>query len=425
MKKILLLGESFSAMEIVQKAKQRGWHTIVTDDAPLAESPVKQAADEYWMISTAETDRLTEKCREENIGAIFAGVSEFNLDRVLLMTQDLGLPCYIDANAWEFARNKRRFKNKCIEKGVPVVPEYPVPDPGDEAAWEKIVYPVVIKPVDGTGNAGVSICYNRNDLEEGLRKVRAIRTDPEFILERYVTGEETWNYYCFAEGVGRYVNSGTVFRQPGYPTFLYSVGTSAAGGIDDYLEQMNPQCLELLTAIGCREGMAWIQCIRDDNGNYYALEMAHRLSAETVGNNIEKVLGFNSVDWMLDTALGCKHTVDMLPKQATRPYSGIACVYFLFADHSGKIEKMSGLEKLDPDLFCVEYARKPGDSVDQYRMMVKLAFFAQSTGHMCEVLQYLNDTIEITDTEGRDLIVHFTDYKAVKERLGGSMRDDR
>lgn len=32
MKKLLMLGAPFSSMEIVQKAKGRGWYTIVTDN---------------------------------------------------------------------------------------------------------------------------------------------------------------------------------------------------------------------------------------------------------------------------------------------------------------------------------------------------------------------------------------------------------
>lgn len=419
MKKILMLGASFSSLEIVQKAKKRGWYTIVTDTAPPAESPVKQAADEYWMIDTADTDILIEKCRREGIDAIFAGVSEFNLDRVKIMTQELGLPCYINENAWEYARNKKLFKKKCIEKGVPVIQEYPVPAPDDETAWAQIKYPVVIKPVDGSGNAGLSICYDRGDLEKGLRKAKATSANPELILEQYVTGEETWNYYYIAEGVVRYIYSGSVFRQPGYPTFLYSFGTSAAEGVDDYLKKMNPQCVELLTDIGCREGVAWIQCIRDKDDNYYALEMAHRISADTAGDLLEKSLGFNPADWMLDTAIGCKHTTDMLPEPITRPYSGATCVYYMFADHAGRIEKMSGFENLEPECYLVETVKKPGEAVDQYRMMAKIVFYTKNAGEMCHMLQYLNDTISILDADGRDLIVRFTDYEAVRKRLGG------
>lgn len=32
---------------------------------------------------------------------------------------------------------------------------------------------------------------------------------------------------------------------------------------------------------------------------------------------------------------------------------------------------------------------------------------------MCQVMRYLNDTVEICDTDGRDLIIRFTDYETV------------
>lgn len=424
MKKLLILGTSFASLEIVRKARQRGWYTIVTDNVPLEDSPVKQAADVYWMISTADTDQLEEKCREEGIGAVFAGVSEFNLDRVLVLTKKLGLPCYIDEGAWKYARNKQLFKAKCIEKGIPVVNEYPIPDPDDDAAWEKIVYPVVIKPVDGSGNLGISICHNRQELEEGLKKARKSTVNPRLILERYITGEETWNYYCIASGTVQYVYSGSAFRQPGYPTFLYLFATGAAAGVDDYLEKMNPQCTELLKEIGCRDGMAWIQCIRDESGNYYTLEMGHRLSADASGDLVKKTMQFDSIEWMLDTAFGVRHTADMLPKPISRPYTGVQCVYYLFADHKGKIEKIAGLDQLDPDVCQTIVIKKPGDVIEQYRLMVRIVFFAHTAREMCEILQYVNRMVSITDTEGKDLLIRFTDYDTVQTKHSGLMRDE-
>lgn len=424
MKKLLMLGTSFASFEIVQKARKRGWYTIVTDNVPPEDSPVKQAADAYWMISTKDVEKLEEKCREEEIGAVFAGVSEFNLDRVLLLTKKLGLPCYIDEGAWKYARNKKLFKTKCIEKGIPVVNEYPVPDADDEGAWEQIVYPVVIKPVDGTGNLGVSICHNRQELEEGLQKARKSSKNPRLILERYITGEETWNYYCIAEGTVKYIYSGSAFRQPGYPTFLYSFATGAADGVDDYLAKMNPKCTELLKEIGCRDGIAWIQCIRDEAGNYYALEMGHRLSADASGDMLKKSMQFDSIEWMLDTAFGVRHSVEMMPSQMPRPYIGAQCVYYLFADHAGKIEKVAGLDQIDPDICRLLAIIKPGDVIERYRVMVRIVFFARTSKEMCDTLQYLNHTIKITDTEGKDLIIRFTDYDTVRTRHCGLMRDE-
>ncbi len=424
MKKLLMLGTSFASMEILTKARQRGWHVIVTDNLPPERSPVKQAADECWMISTADTDHLEEKCRTEGVDAIFSGVSEFNLDRVRILTRDLGLPCYIDEGAWAYARNKRLFKKKCMEKGIPVVPEYPLPAPDDEAAWARIVYPVVVKPVDGSGNAGLSICRNSEELKAAILKARSASTHPEMIIERYITGDETWNMYVIAENTARYLYSGRAYRQPGYPTFLYSFTSTAADGVDDYLACMGTQCAELLREIGCRDGFAWIQCIRDGEGNYYALEMAHRMSAGVSADLLKETLGFNVVDWLLDTALGETHTADMLPQPVERPYTGALCGYLLFADHAGRIETMSGLDKLDSRRFRVESAIRTGDSVDPYRMMGKITFSSRTAEEMCRTLQEVNDAIDIRDTEGRDMIVRFTDLEAVRQGHRGLMRDE-
>lgn len=423
MNKLLILGTSLTSMEIVQAAKRRGWYTIVTDNQPLESSPVKQAADACWYISTADVDLLEQKCREENVNAVFSGVSEFNLDRVNEITRDLGLPCYIDDDAWKIARNKRFFKDKCIEKGIPVVPEYAVPDPHDERSWDSIVYPVVVKPVDGCGNAGISICNNREELLEGLKKARESSENPRLIIERYITGEDSWNYYFIADGHLQYTYSANSFVQPGYPTYLYSFATSVAEGVEEYLETMNPKCLELLEEIGCKEGMAWIQCIRDADGSYYALEMAHRMSADVSGKVLEECLGFNSIDWILDTALGVKHTADMLPQQIERPYIGACCVYFLFASHSGIIERMQGFDTIDPNRYHIETVRRVGDQVSQHKLMAKIAFYARNTEDMRQSLSYLNQTIVITDTDSQNLLLRFTDFETVERRLQGMIRE--
>ena len=123
MEKLLILGTSLVSVEIVQTAKDMGCYTIVTDNLPPELSNAKYEADEYWMISTNDIDQLEQKCREEKINAVFSGVSEFNLDRVIELTDRLGLPCYIDKTAWKYARDKSAFKEKCREFGIPVAEE--------------------------------------------------------------------------------------------------------------------------------------------------------------------------------------------------------------------------------------------------------------------------------------------------------------
>ena len=70
------------------------------------------------------------------------------------------------------------------------------------------------------------------------------------------------------------------------------------------------------------------------------------------------------------------------------------------------------------------YDRDTGDAVQQYRLMVKIVFYVRSAKEMCLILQQLNRTIEITDTDGRDMIVRFNDYETVMQRHKGLMQTE-
>lgn len=65
MRKLLILGSSLGSLEIVRKARDMGCHVIVTDYVPLGRSAAKREADESWDVSTADLDKLEERCRRE------------------------------------------------------------------------------------------------------------------------------------------------------------------------------------------------------------------------------------------------------------------------------------------------------------------------------------------------------------------------
>ena len=419
MKKLLLLGTSLASVEIVETAKEMGCYTIVTDNLDPDHSSAKKVADEYWMISTDELDLLEKKCRDERVNVVFAGISEFNLDRVKELTDRLGLPCYIENAAWKYARDKSAFKGKCREIGIPVVYEYTVSDSPLPEELSVIEYPVVVKPVDGAGNKGLSICKNEEELIAGCRKARKDSDSGNILIERYITGEESWHYYFLAEDEIRHTIGACAFRQPGYPTFLYVFCVSAVADIKDYKEQVDQKCAALLKEIGCRRGSAWFQFIKDNQGKFYALEMAQRMSAGCSGKAIKKAIGVNSIEWMLDIALGREHTADMIPEPSEPPYKSVECVYYQFADRDGTIASMEGYGDLDPERFQVSFVVHEGDTVPRYRLMVRIVFNASSPGEMCEMVQYINDNTCILDENNENMYVRFTDFDEVRGRLGG------
>lgn len=415
MKRLLLLGSSLVSIEIVQIARKMGCYTIVTDNLKPEQSTAKKVADEYWMISTDDLDELEKKCKEGQVDAVFAGVSEFNLDRVLELTGRLGLPCYIDRSAWDFARDKEVFKHKCKEFGIPVVDEYSLSNPPATRELQMITYPVVVKPVDGAGNRGLSICHNEEELVAGLTNARASSNSGQIVVEKYIRGSDYWYFYFLAGGVIRYSYSGTGFSEPGYPSFLYSFCSSAVKNLDYYKYELNSKCVELLRNIGCRDGMAWIQFIRDKDGNYYALEMAHRLSAGAAGSVLEKMNGVNTVEWMLETALGIKHKPEDLPREVNSPYKMAHCVFCQFAARPGRITSFRGYEDLDPEKYEVSFVAHEGTDVPKYRLLARISFAAESGHEICDMLREINNRTQILNENNEDFYIHYTDYQTVEE----------
>ena len=150
----------------------------------------------------------------------------------------------------------------------------------------------------------MSICENEEELLEGCKKARDSSDSGNILIERYITGEESWHFYFLAENEVRQVYCGRAFKQPGYPSFLYLFAASAVNDLKEYKEQVDEKCIAFLKDIGCKKGISWFQFIKDGKGRFYALEMAQRMSADCSGKLIKKAFGVNIIECMLDIAFG-------------------------------------------------------------------------------------------------------------------------
>lgn len=91
--KLLILGSDYGTYDLVKRAKERGLYVVVAD--LMTTSPSKEIADEAWLLSTTETDKLEKKCRENDIGAVLTGASDFNIEQSRKLCSRLGFPCHI------------------------------------------------------------------------------------------------------------------------------------------------------------------------------------------------------------------------------------------------------------------------------------------------------------------------------------------
>lgn len=413
MKKLLILGSDYGTLQVVKEAKKLGIYTIVAD--LMEKSPTKMEADEAWMISTTAIEELVDKCKKEKVSAVMFGASDFNISNARKICKQLGFPIYCDNDkTWEVVRNKRVFKDICHAVGANVAQDYIVDDRLQKESLEKIVFPVVCKPSDKSGNRGMSYCCDVDELIEGYKKAREI-SDKSIIVERRLHGQEYNVHYVLANGEARLLYFNATYHQPGCQENIYSFKCTTSAYLSQYIEEMDENAKKIIREVGCKEGIVWFDCIRDDDGKFYFLEMGYRFGGVMTYVPYEKVSGFNTVRWMLDYALGIKHTKQDLPRELQGASSSCAASYHLFSNQEGKIDHIKGLDdiQLIPNVF-IDMPKREGDSIRMLANSGLIGIYAKNIEELCNTVEYINDKLKICNELKENMFIYFNDFATIK-----------
>lgn len=416
MKKMLMLGTSLMSKEIVIYAKSIGVYTIVTDYLPPEKSRAKLFADEYWMINTKDIDELENKCRREGVTAVICGVSEFNLEVCMELCNRLGLPSYCTPAAWHFSRDKSDFKLLCKELDAPIPDDYYITDQLSQDELKKVKYPVVVKPVDMSSNRGITYCYNEDELINAYRYARSVSHNPKIIVERMLRGREWYGFYVLADGEMRQVALNAMEAEPGELKNLYSLTTTVTDHVEQYMKEIDPKVKEVLKKVGCEEGIAWVQVMLDEDGHFYIIEMGYRLPGDCPNMTYPETIGFDTIKWMTDYALGKKHTVDMLPNEQNHSFKKCGTAYSLWTKCSGKITSINGIDTILKEKGIGFYSLyQVGDSFDKHSPVGVFSINTDTIDELCEKIDYINKTVSIINEDGEDIIIKYTDFDYLHE----------
>ena len=94
-KRLLILGAYVSETDIVNAAHKMGVYTFVTDNhTNWDDAPAKKVSDEAWNISYMDVEALAEKCRENRIDGVMAGVGGLRVRSALALSEILDTPFY-------------------------------------------------------------------------------------------------------------------------------------------------------------------------------------------------------------------------------------------------------------------------------------------------------------------------------------------
>ena len=291
MKKILILGgRPIGSVELVLKAKDLGLYTIVTDYLSKDMSPAKFIADESWNISTSDVSTLVRKCNENNVSYITTGVHEFNINRLIDITELLSTTCYCSRSTWKYCDNKIEFKKLCKSHNISIAQTYTLND--------KIIYPVITKPVDGSGSRGFHICNNYIELEKAYKDSIKYSPSKEVLIEEYIPHNTVIIHYtmingkCYYSGMSDKIS--VTFKNTG--SSVMGIQTFPSKGEEKYLNTLDEQVRIMFEQSGFINGPIWIEAFYDGDSLFIFNEMGYRFGGSLTYYPVKYFYGLDQLD---------------------------------------------------------------------------------------------------------------------------------
>lgn len=416
-KKLLVLTGVESHIKLVEAAKRMGVYTVVADYyQPSRATPAKLVSDEQWMTSVLEINELAQRCLDEHIDGIIAPWSDIAQIPYARLCSDLGYPCYGTVEQFELLSDKRRFKQLCIDNGVDVIPEYTKTD----IAEHRVVFPVFVKPSDGYGSKGQSVCHNYDELERGVVLAKEASKTGGVIVEQYVANKNSFQVtYFFQNGKAHILRTADGYK--GLPgegldrVALCSVSPSTYA--DDFMSGAYERFASMVRSIGISDGPVMAQGFYD-NGTFRFYDPGFRFPGTDFEVVYKRLYGLDFMRAMVEFALTGSFGLLDIPEDIAQLDGKEAAILFptLAAGRVGCIEGFDEL-RADERVLSAGSRYEPGDTVEwscTTRQRLAEITLLTARGRLSGAIEWAQQKLEVTDVDGNDMLCQPFDPSRIK-----------
>ena len=412
-KRLLILGDSVSTQDMIQYAQNHDVYVIITDHLPPEISLSKKLANEYWDVSTADIDRLEQLVKQNNIDGIFAGVSEFNLEKAKLLCNRCHLPFYALDHQWEIATNKSKFKRLCQDFDISTPENFSVYFEDFSKHKNQSNFPVVVKPVDSRAGMGVFICNDPEELSNNYQRSISFSKSKRVLIEPFITAKQVNIYYAIQNGeislisiADRHVKNQHDGNLPLPVAFIMP-----SKHLHNYVETIDEKVKKMIKSIGIQNGVLLIQSFVD-NDSFTFYEMGFRLNGSMEYKITSKLNNINSLDMMINYALtGLMYDTQI--KEFVDPnYSNWGCILF-FVAKPGIIGKIVGIDRVRSlqEIIDIVPTYHEGDLIREsfagtLRQVVLKVFISTDTiAKLVNLINQVQTMVEVYDINGENMLL--------------------
>jgi pyrrolysine biosynthesis protein PylC len=168
--RLALVGGSLQGVEAAYLAHKAGWEVLLIDKKPLV--PASGLCDTFVQLDVTQVKQLDPVFKDVDL-VIPTTENARALNSLVQWSRSSDIPLAFDADAYGISSSKRESDRLFAGIGVPM----PLP-------WPGCGFPLIAKPVSGSGSKGVRLFHNQKQLE----KCFSTLPNDDWVLQEYVAG---------------------------------------------------------------------------------------------------------------------------------------------------------------------------------------------------------------------------------------------
>ena len=338
MKKLLVIGAGFLQDFVIQKAVSMGYETLTVDAD--SEAIGFQHANKHAIINIVDEKACLEYAKAEQIDGVVTAATDFSVLSTAYVAQELGLPG-LKYEVAQLIKNKYRVRKCLFEAHVDDTEQaYEVNETTDiEVLSQKLSYPVMVKPCDGSGSRGASRVNTPSELPDACTYAMNGSITHRAEIETFITGQEYGAESLVVNGKIHVL--GIMKKWMTKPPYYAELGHAIPSDLPEEVEKKARECVrKAISALGINFGSVNMDMLITPDGKVYIIDIGARMGGNMIGPCVIPYgTGVDYVGAMIQNATG--DPVDL----TVREHGAVATKLLAFDE---------GIVKQMPDMKAIE-----------------------------------------------------------------------
>lgn len=343
--KALVLAGGFPQIALIKELKQRNIVTILADynKEPVA----KKYADKFYQISTLDIEAVKQTAVAEKVDFLITACTDQALLTVAKVSEELGLPCYIDYQTALNVTNKQYMKKVFCENDISTAKHISLTTL-DLEAIKDLNYPLIVKPADCNSSKGVIKVKDELELKKAFDDAINFSRTNTAIIEEFIEGEEITVDVQVEDGKAYVLSMAYSDKIAAEDKFVIYRTRYPINETEDVIEQIRYTAQQIADAFNLKNSLMLIQMI--SNGKkVFVLEFSARTGGGVKYLLIKKVSGFDVISAAVDL------TLKKIPHvEIKAPENKFISNLFIYC-FDGKFDSLSGFEELKEEGIISDY----------------------------------------------------------------------